>query len=687
MICFGLLLPAAGIAQTDGSDRGTRLQLIAKASMDSVVLRWAPNSPAAWDILNRFGYRVERYTILRNGQRLAMPEQMILTTQPLKPKPLAMWEALVKGNDYAAIAAQAIYGESFEVSGNYQSDMIKIFQAAKELEQRFSFALFSADMSPAVARMSGLGFTDKNVKRNEKYLYRVYSAAPTSVLAADTGIVFLSPKDTLSLPRPVRLKAEFEDRAALLSWNKQFYEHIYMAYQVERSTDGRSFSPVSKLPITNTDAPNGYKPELMFKLDSLPKNGVTYYYRVRGYTPFGELGPPSDAVSGQGFVPLKATPAIVEAVATKEPRIQIGWSFPEEDESLLKGFTVVRASNAKGPYVTLAKDLAPKRRKFEDPKPGTVNYYKILAITKEGKESASFPYLMQLQDSIPPSPPTALNGTIDSTGRVSLRWQPSPEADVAGYRIYRSNFATKEYVQLTVDPVAAPAFTDQLNIKLLTKHMYYKVVAIDHFYNPSEFSQVLKLTRPDVVPPVAPSFNQVRNSNAGISLSWAASPSEDVVRHMLYRKGEQEGGWKLIAFFEDTTRTYIDKTAAKDVFYDYTLLAKDESGLESKPSQPVRGRVLDQKIKEGLKHILAEADAKEKAVRLRWEKPKEPVLKYSIYRAQGTEPLTLYRTVAGEDRSFADTAVRMNQQYTYRLKVYYQDGTESTLSKEVKISY
>lgn len=685
LLCLSMLIPLGVRAQSD--DGGGGMQLIAKAALDSVVLRWAPTSPAAWDMLNRYGYRLERFTILRDGQRLNIPEQLVLNPQPLKPKPLPAWEALVMGNDYAAIAAQAIYGESFEVSGNYESDMIRVLQAAKELEQRFSFALFAADMSPAVARLSGLGFTDTQVRRNEKYLYRVISAAPAGLLAADTGLVYLSPVDTLSLPRPVRLKVEFEDRVAMLSWNKQFYEHIYMAYQVERSTDGRNFSPVTKLPVTNTDAPSGYKPELMFKLDSLPANGVTCHYRVRGYTPFGELGPPSEAVSGKGFVPLKATPAIVTAVATNTQRIQLSWNFPKADEGLLKGYTILRATNAKGPYRTVASDLSPALRDFEDPAPDVVNYYKVLAISKEGKEAASFPYLMQLQDSIPPSAPLNLSGIIDSTGSVYLQWAPSPEADVAGYRVYRSNFATKEFVQLTVDPVTTPQFTDQLELKLLTKQVFYKVVAIDHFYNPSEFSQALKLKRLDVVPPVAPAFQQVNNSEAGIALTWAASPSEDVIRHMLYRKGEQEQGWQLIALFDDTTRTYVDKSAAKEIYYDYTLLAKDDSGLESKPSQPVRGRVLDKKVKEGLKHILAEADHQQGAIRLRWEKPAEEVLKFAIYRSQGSDPLTLYRTITGQERAFLDSAVGMSKVYTYRLKVYYQDGSESPYSREVKITY
>ncbi|WP_158648467.1 hypothetical protein, partial [Candidatus Symbiothrix dinenymphae] len=37
---------------------------------DSILLRWAPTDKQTWDLGNRYGYVVERYTLLRKGKLL-----------------------------------------------------------------------------------------------------------------------------------------------------------------------------------------------------------------------------------------------------------------------------------------------------------------------------------------------------------------------------------------------------------------------------------------------------------------------------------------------------------------------------------------------------------------------------------------------------------------------------------------
>jgi fibronectin type 3 domain-containing protein len=680
LFVVGFLLSSQAFAQE-------RIQAIGKAHADSIVLRWAPNNPTAWQLLNNFGYQVERYTILRNGKMLDQPEYIKLSSEALVPQPLAQWETLAEKDKYAAIAAQAIYGATFEMTESYSSSMVQVFNAAKEQEQRFSFALLSADLSAQVARHAALGLVDKNIRPNEKYLYRVYSAAPASVLQVDTGLVYLGVADTVPLPKPVRLGAEFGDGMALLKWNKSYYEDIYIAYQVERSVDGKSFSPISELPITNTEAPQGYKPEWMFKLDSLPQNGTTYYYRVKGLTPFGEVGPPSDVISGKGYTPLKYNPAITAAEVENNAGVKLSWQFDKKAEELLEGFAILRASKANGTYEILEGSVAPSRRSFTDTKAQTVNYYKVVALSKAGEEVASFPYLAQLEDSIPPSAPTQLLGQIDSTGSVQLQWAASPEADVLGYRIYRSNFGSSEFTQLTRDPVEATRFTDKINVKTLTKNIYYKLVAVDYRQNPSLFSEVLALDRPDVLPPVSPAFSAAKSTKQGIALEWNRSSSKDVAQHLLYRREAGNSNWQLIAYFTDTTRVYIDKALAADRFYEYTLLAKDQQGLESDPAQPVRAKRLKEIIKPAIKNVVSRLDAQQEFIVFQWSYQEVGVKEYVLYRAQGEEGVSLYRVFEENISQFADAGIKPGNTYRYQLKAIFTDGSESALSEEIKISY
>jgi hypothetical protein len=58
-----------------------------------------------------------------------------------------------------------------------------------------------------------------------------------------------------------------------------------------------------------------------------------------------------------------------------------------------------------------------------------------------------------------------------------------------------------------------------------------------------------------------------------------------------------------------------------------------------------------------------------------------------IYRAAGTEPLSLYRTTNGPAKEYADTGVSMGESYTYRVKALFKDGTESVFSDSIQANY
>ena len=52
---------------------------------------------------------------MRDGIILPKPEKMLLTAKPLMPEPLDSWLDFVQKGNNAAIIAQSIYGESFEL--------------------------------------------------------------------------------------------------------------------------------------------------------------------------------------------------------------------------------------------------------------------------------------------------------------------------------------------------------------------------------------------------------------------------------------------------------------------------------------------------------------------------------------------------------------------------------------------
>jgi uncharacterized protein len=681
-----LLTTFPGIAQEESESETTpSVQAIGKAEKEAIVLRWAPTSPTLWELCNTYGYRVERYTVTRGRQYLGNKERLMLTPEALKPLPLEQWEALATNNSFVEIAAEAIYGETFELSTSFEQDVFEVYQKAKELESRFSFALFAADMSKEVATASGLYLRDAQVKEGEKYLYRIYANLPSSIsIQADTGLVYIGLDDYIPLPKIEDVNAVFDDHAAMISWNTRETSSLYSAYWVERSEDGTTYKPVTELPYVNIHPENRPDPGIAFKLDSLPQNNKPYWYRVMGLTPFGESGPPSEAVSGQGVPALGATPAIrkVEPIGNQA---LLRWEFPAESEAALRGFEVERSSFPDRKYEKVSPLILPTERTWQDSSPRGTNYYRIKALGQKDAVAYSFPTLFQLEDSIPPIAPKGLIGQVDSTGKVTLQWTSNTEEDLAGYYVYSSHFKDSEFTRITNYGITSAAFSEEISLRNLTKDIFYKVQAFDTRYNVSEFSNTIQLIKPDILPPVAPVINQWETDGDKLTIRWISSASKDVAYHEVILTEvptKQVLHTKKIPLGVPGTYQFAGLKAGK---YDATVTAIDSSGNRS-VSKGLEVAVSGGERK-GLENIKITANRTSKLVALSWKFSDPTAEQIIIYRAEDEEAVSFYKTLSPEKISFEDTRVEMNRQYTYYLKVVYKDGEESGLSKKMEVRF
>lgn len=673
------------LARTASSqDQPARVHVMGRAEENAILLRIAPGSPALWELGNKHGYTIERFTIMRGNQYLAGSERQILTPQPLKPLPMAQWEALSLNNPFAEIAAEAIYGETFELSTDFGQDMMQLYNKAKELESRFSFALFSADVSLEVSQASGLYFKDTGARKDEQYLYRVYSAVPQNLIRSDTGFVYLGLNGYAPLPEIQDMKAKFSDKTVMLSWSTQYAKGFYSAYWIERSEDGKKFERISELPYVNTYPDDKPDPGVSYKLDSLKENYKTYHYRVIGISPFGITGPPSQPVKGEGAEVLSAAPAL-RKVTLVQTQTDLLWEFAKEKESAITGFEVERSSSHDKNFKSISPLLPPAARTFRDIKPLGTNYYRIRALSKNGATSFSFPMLYQLEDSIPPVQPTGLTGRIDTTGVVTLHWNSNTEADVNGYRVFRSNFQNSEFSQVTRDPVDSARFKERIPLQNLSRAVYYKIQAIDTRFNPSAYSAVIKLLKPDVVPPVLPVFKSWNATQDKVSLSWAPSSSRDVAYHNLRVKPAGTTGWILIKNFSVTDKPMYEYKNLKSGLYEFVVEAIDSSGNMAQ-SKPLKA-TLTGTIEKPMQNIKATADRTDKKIILDWRSAVPEAKKILIYRAEAEKPVTLYKSIAGTSTRFTDDQLSLNTTYHYYLKIVFENGSESEFSEKTTVTF
>lgn len=678
MLCSLVTASVAAQEKPVEEDTIPNVAVIGSVQKDRIKLRWATTTALSWRKANRYGYRLERYTVTRNGAVLPQPEKVILSER-MVPQPLEAWEKELETNDQAAIMAQALYGERFEVEAG--DGLSAIVNLSREQEQRFSFGLMAADQDFEVAQKAGLGYVDTTVKSNEKYAYKVIPLVPEAELKVEEGGIFTGLQDYEPLPEPLELAGVFNDETVILTWNKKLLAKTYSSYIVERSADNRTFEKRTGNPFMNLNNSEVETTDRAFYTDSIA-NDKTYHYRVKGITPFGETGPPSEVVSGAGKKLLKYVPHLLSKNIISDKEVVLKWEFPEEGVKELRSFNLKRSDTDDGFFETVVKDIPAQKREVTYTRLKPTNYFKIEAVDKNNNTRESFPMLVQPVDSVPPAKPTGLTGTIDSTGVVTLSWKPNTDPDLQGYRIYRANQETEEFSQLTVSPQSGTGYRDSVGIKNLNPKVFYKISALDNRENMSELSEALILKKPDVIPPSAPVFTQYNVEKNTVSLQWAGSSSTDVAGQYLYKKENNAAQWTLVDALSKDKTDYTDKKIAEGNVYSYTLIAKDESGLESEPAPPVTLTIPKTGLKPKVKGFFASADSKKGAIDLSWRYDERGVDGFELYRAAGDEPLRLFKMLsAATDRLADNTGLTIQTNYTYLIRAVFKDGTLSEYSK------
>jgi hypothetical protein len=656
-----------------------------------IRLRWAVGDPAAWKLANQYGYIIERYTILRDGKINAAPEKIQLTPSPLKAQPEETWTSIVENNDNAAIVAQGLFGESFAAEGG-DGKVAKIVNETTELTQRFAFSLMAADRDFTVACKAGWGWIDSTAKAGEKYLYRVYTAVPREKMVIDTGLLYIGQMDYVPLPQPKELMGKYGDRTVMLSWDCKLLKDTYTSYFIERSDDGVHFEKISNLPIAVFTQKEDNPPSRMYYADTLKDNAVKQYYRIRGLTAFGETGPPSKVVNGEGEEALPGSPVIKDADVINDSTALIKWEFPQEAEHLADHFELNRTDNSakENSYQTVNTHIPASSREVTFFPLQPSNYFTVTVVDKQGNKRTSFPYFVQPVDSIPPAVPAGLKGVIDSLGNVTLTWNANTEPDLLGYMVLKSNLKNEEASILNSKPFPQNTYREKLGLNTLNSKVYYAVIALDKRMNRSKPCAFVELTKPDTIPPTPPSFKDYTVTDGGkVVLIWNGSSSDDVKMQKLFRKNanDSKAAWENIQNFTDVTvSTYTDDGVSPGETVCYVMTAVDSSNNVSRFSPQITVSVIDNRKIAAVKSLKADMDRDTKTVTVSWKFDNPDVVEYTVYRAVNKAPFTTWSVIKSPQTAIEDKNLSVGNTYHYGVKATLKNGKMSEW-KEVKVEY
>ena len=283
------------------------------------------------------------------------------------------------------------------------------------------------------------------------------------------------------------------------------------------------------------------------------------------------------------------------------------------EDLLRESVMVVRQS----PLDALIEDLQAKLGKVAAQSRKPLSYY----LPKDAQDSAPSKVDPRVEDGAVPNPPRNVAvETLDNIARITF--SASPQADVAGYRLYRSiNGSPFQKVEASLPVGEDLKFVNYISSR--QTYSYY-VTAVDVAGNESAPSEIHSTdggiiidptlpNQPDpnagpgdgtsggehggntgeVGPelpsggsnsaPSAPSGFSAQGTDIGVILSWNANPSEDgVSQYQVWFASSENDKYKLLGTTESTSFEYISPAAAGW----YRITAVGSSG-ESSPTSAV----------------------------------------------------------------------------------------------------
>ena len=650
-------------------------------SGQTIKLRWAPANTKAWVDGKKYGYRLERYTLIIDSVYQNNPVKSV--SAEIKAAPLTQWEKRALESDYAAVIAQSFYGDDFELASAAPSGSIgAIMNRANELEQRFATSVFMAEYDYEAAGLAGWAYTDNDARKNEQYLYRIILNRPQKQ-AGDTAAVFTGYADMRELSQPLNLNAVWGDKSVMLTWNYELLSDVYHSYHVEKKSQGENnFTQITRLPVTAL----GENMNSIFYTDSLSGNDTQYTYRIRGITSFNEEGPVSEEATGQGKKMISCIPNIRNGYFIEENKAHIFWTFDCDNIEQINRMTVKKSDAPDGIYQTIVDSLSPQIRNISLNLYENTNYIKIFALTNDSMETSSFPFLLSKEDTIPPAVPAGLKVEIDSLAVAHLSWTPNTEPDLMGYRILRSFNSNEEKSAISSEFIIGNNFTDTLSLTLGNEKVYYSITALDTHYNESASCMQVSAEKPNSRTPAYPAITDYKIlGNGVVSLSWITDKTRKDVSYILYRIQIGKSNSRSVVLEADEKTDSFADDVEESGEYTYWVVAADTKGKHSESPQQLTVSVIANKNVSGISGFISYINRNDRYIELSWKKHPQASL-YRIYKQAGDKPAFLWKELDVNGNRIVDELVSPGTVYQYTI-LFLNNERRMSPAKTVKVEY
>ena len=676
------------------------IHLLARSYEDRIALRWAPSEYVPFRFLRDAGY-----VVMRNwGNKDGFHND---TVAIVKPWPIEQFKQKFQENDsLAGVAVQLMYGQltTLDQTEAAPGSMKSIVEVYEQQQDVVGMAMYVAEMRPDLAEAMGLLYTDRDVRPGIDYIYSVAPNLPDSVLHITWGTsevmrVGDDPSDRLHIEMTDSVAPPYQ---VMLYWPRL----PYSAYDIERREAGGEWKQLNAKPyISMLNEFMAEDAENIF-YDSTDKIG-TFEYRIFAYNSFGDRIGPSDVHSVEVPDMVPPQPPTIKQfliVYTNDTTAQATIFFSKDSlEADLVGYVPM--------YRNDLRDTLAQWRQLTDRiiAPGdttcivdvsglAAGHVTMAAFDKDGNYSYSVEQLLNIDDFTPPSAPTNLRANVAPDGLLVLRWTAPPEPDVSYYEVYSANDPNDVFMNRTTPEQRDTAYVDSLAQGLNQAFIYYRVKAVDGSGNSSDFSDMLRVVRPNYIPPQVCRIDSVWMTDDAVHMWWLQSNEADLSYHRIFRRLNDEDSWTLMGTYRADSLRMIDNrirftdspTPNMRTRYVYAVETYNLTGVTSGLSLPqtflfTGPRIVDIKLKlEGV------YEKKTRDVRLAWETGRVPDYGpwyYCVYRkGPDDRDFKFMLATKSDEPLYNDFNTRPGESAQYYVTVQYDDGRRSKPSNTVTIT-
>lgn len=271
-------------------------------------------------------------------------------------------------------------------------------------------------------------FVDRGAPQDTDLTYRVTAIDALGRRSVPSAPVSVYAMDVRAL-EPVTLTVRQQGTSALVTWSGKHSRHL-AGYVVQRG-----MNPAGPY---DTLTPRGLDASTMQYVDATPSAGTTYFYRVSGMSPRGDLGPPSSPAilaTARGKAPPPPTDVYVAGGAT---RVRLTWRDPSAP---IAGAEVERL-DARGRWIRVTQTPVVSGT-YDDVfgrGGGNAVSYRIVALGRDGQRSApSAVATARLLDGRVPGR-TLLAGAHADGEAVHLRFAGPRDGPPYTLAVYRSRY-------------------------------------------------------------------------------------------------------------------------------------------------------------------------------------------------------------------------------------------------------